>query len=139
MSREEEYIIDDIEALTNGVRAIVFNNFGNWDNDEKMEDIESSVDIDPEDKEEIDRMLPYQESLQIVMSHLLKQRNKITKEIRYVMSEKDYLNMCEEVNTRMLSNILLEMTNKGIIESAFDSEENDFVFWISDKNKNNEE
>jgi hypothetical protein len=137
MSREEEYIIDDIETLTNGVRAIVFNNFGNWDNDEKMDNIESSVDIDPEDKEDIDRVLPYQESLQIVLSHLLKQRNKTTKEIRYIMSEKDYLNMCEEVNSRMLSNLLLEMTNKGIIESAFDSEENDFIFWLPDNKKEN--
>ena len=35
----------------------------------------------------------------------------------------------------MTSNILNGLVNKGIVETAYDDETNDFVFWIKNENK----
>jgi hypothetical protein len=36
----------------------------------------------------------------------------------------------------MVSNILAKLVNDGLIDSAFDSEKNDFIFWVVDKDNN---
>jgi hypothetical protein len=35
----------------------------------------------------------------------------------------------------MVSNILNSLVNKGLVETAYDAEANDFIFWVSDENK----
>jgi hypothetical protein len=39
----------------------------------------------------------------------------------------------------MVSNLLNNLVNKGVIETGFDSDSNDFVFWIKDNDKNKTE
>ena len=39
------------------------------------------------------------------------------------------------MNSRMISNLLNGLVSKGLVESSYDSELNDFVFWIKDENK----
>ena len=71
-----------------------------------------------------------------------KQTNKITKKERYIISTKNYLEMIESFNARMISNLLSHLVSQGFIESAFDTEANDFIFWMKDnaeENKNKEQ
>ena len=39
----------------------------------------------------------------------------------------------------MTSNLLASMVSSGILESAYDSEINDFVFWRTNEKDNNEQ
>jgi hypothetical protein len=32
----------------------------------------------------------------------------------------------------MISNILNSLVNKGVLDSAYDSDQNDFIFWVKD-------
>jgi hypothetical protein len=48
-----------------------------------------------------------------------------------------FSDIIHKLNDRMVSNIINILTQKGLIETAFDNEANDFVFWINDEQKNN--
>ena len=39
------------------------------------------------------------------------------------------------MNHRMTSNILNNLVNKGLVETGYDGNSNDFIFWIKDENK----
>ncbi|NBT08684.1 MAG: hypothetical protein EBS98_07780, partial [Chitinophagia bacterium] len=45
----------------------------------------------------------------------------------------------EELNSRLVSNILNSLVNKGLIESAYDSDTNDFVFWVKNDSKDKQQ
>jgi hypothetical protein len=137
---EEWYIVNDIDDLTNSVRALVFNNFGKNDESEVQEKGDSLVnnlvfEVDPKNQEELDRVLSYSESLIIVKQHIKKQIHKKTDKVRYIMNDKMFLSIIESLNGRMVSNILNNLVNKGLVETAYDIEVNDFVFWVDDENK----
>jgi hypothetical protein len=137
---EEWFIVNDIDDLTNSVRALVFNNFGKNDESEVQEKEDSLVnnlvfEVDPKDQEELDRALSYSESLIIVKQHIKKQIHKKTDKIRYVMNHNMFLSIIESLNGRMVSNILNNLVNKGLVETAYDIEVNDFIFWVDDENK----
>ena len=46
------------------------------------------------------------------------------------MLESDYDNVLRQLSERMISNIVRNLVKKGLVESAFDEDKNDFVFWI---------
>jgi hypothetical protein len=33
----------------------------------------------------------------------------------------------------MISNILNSLVNKGVLDSAYDSDQNDFIFWVKEE------
>jgi len=39
----------------------------------------------------------------------------------------------------MVSNIINSLVKKGLIETAFDSEKNDFIFWVKDNEQDKPE
>lgn len=133
---KQNYYISDIKEFVNSTRAIVFNSFGSFHDDQTAVDILLST-VKPEEEEELDRILSYDESMTIVKQHIVPQKNKKTKAIRYLVDENIYMSILESLNNRMVSNMLNKMVNDGIVESAFDSNLNDFVFWIKDEEKNN--
>ena len=133
------FIVKDIDELTNSARAIVFNNFGKNSNS-KTEETTNSVDdllleVDPKDQKELDETLSYNESLIIVKQHIKKQIHKKTDKIRYIMNDKIFLSIIESLNERMVSNLLSSLVNKGLVETAYDDEDDDFIFWVKDENK----
>lgn len=133
------FIVRDIDELTNSARAIVFNNFGKNSNS-KTEETTNSVDdllleVDPKDQKELDETLSYNESLIIVKQHIKKQIHKKTDKIRYIMNDKMFLSIIESLNERMVSNLLSSLVNKGLVETAYDDEDDDFIFWVKDENK----
>ena len=47
-----------------------------------------------------------------------------------------FADIVHKLNDRMVSNIISGLVQKGLVETAFDNEVNDFVFWV--KNDENE-
>lgn len=135
MSESEWFVINDLSDFTDKARAIVYNNFGEW---QKKIDADENIVIGEmsENTEELDKILSHQESLIIVKESIKKQKNKKTKKNRFVINEKIFADIVYMLNDRMTSNIISGLVQKGLIESAFDDESNDFVFWIKkDENK----
>jgi hypothetical protein len=77
--------------------------------------------------------LTHDESAIIIKNHAKKQINKKTKEVRYCLTDKLLQTIIEDLNNRMISNILNSLVNKGILDSAYDSDQNDFIFWVKEE------
>lgn len=128
---DEWYIIDNLDEFVLATRKILFNNFGKQDQAVST-DIDDMLNISVSDQEEFDTILTQEESIIIAKTLLKKQSHNKTKQIRYLISDDMYLQLIENMNSRMISNILNSLVNKGLLETAFDIEANDFVFWIKD-------
>lgn len=128
----KEYIIKDIDNFVLSSRAMVFNNFGK-NQDNLSDDLIQDVKI--EELEEFNQVLSQEESMIIAKSVIKKQINKKTKQTRYIVTDDSFMEMIMLLNDRMVSNMLNGLVNKGLLETAFDTESNDFIFWIKDENK----
>jgi hypothetical protein len=132
------FIINNVEEFTDKARAIVFNNFGKWD-DDSLHDVFNDIVVEENEQKELDSVLSHQESIIIVKQLAKKQRNIKTKDIRYVLDDNIFADIIHNLNSRMVSNILNELVQKGLVESAFDSDANDFIFWVKNNAKNQDE
>ena len=126
----EWFIIPDLQIFTDRARAIVYHNFGVWNKDSEIDILID--DIADNEKDDLDKILSHQESLVIVKQNLKKQKNKKTNLFRYLVNEKLFATIVEDLNARMVSNIINTLVTKGLVESAFDEKSNDFIFWIKD-------
>ena len=123
--------IINLDKLVNFSRQVVFYNFS-ADNDETDDEFISKVkNIKTDEKKELDELLPFQESKLIFKECVKKQINRKTKQTRYVISESDYDKVLIELNSRMVSNIIRSLVKKGLVETAFDDDKNDFILWVS--------
>jgi hypothetical protein len=123
----------NLDKLVEFSRQLIFYNFAIDEEEDETDDefISKVKNIKKEDKEELDRLLPFKESKLIFKSSIKKQVNRRTKKIRYVIKESDYDEVLVELNSRMVSNIIRSLVKKGLVETAFDDDKNDFVFWVS--------
>lgn len=131
---ETWYIVPDLDNFTDKARAIVYNNFGVWNNPDNLDILID--DVVENEQEEFDKVLSHQESLVIVTELIKKQKNRKTKEIRYAINDNIFADIVHRLNDRMVSNIINSLVQKGLVETAFDDESNDFIFWV--KNDENE-
>jgi ABC-type xylose transport system substrate-binding protein len=92
-------------------------------------------DLVEEERVEIEKILNQEETM-CIFKEFSKSKKLKNNNIEYRISEKNYFLFIEALNSRMVSNILNSMVNQGVIESAFDSESNDFVFWIKENDEN---
>jgi DNA-binding HxlR family transcriptional regulator len=134
---EKWYVVPDLDNFTDKARAIVYNNFGAWQNKDELDILID--DVKENDQEEFDKLLSHQESLVIIKTLVKKQKNRKTKEIRYTINDNIFADIVYKLNDRMVSNIVNSLVQKGLVESAFDSDANDFVFWIKDQHENEKE
>jgi hypothetical protein len=122
----------NLEKLINFSRKVIFYNFDErndgLEDDKFMEMIEKIPTT--KDEEELDRVLPYSEAEAIFGQFLKRKIHKDTKQKAWFIKEKDYNTILEQLSERMVSNIVRGLVNRGLVESAFDSEKNDFVFWV---------
>lgn len=123
------YVLNSLEDFVITSRKLVFNSFGKTDEED---DEENLLVVSPKDQKEFDEVLTQEESIVIAKNLLRKQVNKKTQEERYLMTDKIMTEIIESLNDRMVSNILNSLVNKGLIESAYDTESNDFIFWVKD-------
>jgi thiaminase len=131
----DEFIIKDIEYFVNYSRVLLFNLFGK-DNNSEIDDVNKDMtDLSEEEKKELDTILSYDESLVIIKSIAKEQKHKITKKSRYIITDELFLQIIEALNDRMTSNLLNGLVNRGLVETAYDDEAEDFVFWVKE-NKN---
>jgi len=131
----DEFIIKDLEYFVNYSRILLFNLFGK-DNNSKTDDINKNITVLSEtEKKELDTILSYNESLLIIKSIAKEQKHKRTKKSRYIITDELFLQIIEALNDRMTSNLLNGLVNRGLIETTYDDEVEDFVFWIKE-NKN---
>lgn len=130
------FVIKDLEQFIETTRSLVFNSFG--DNKNKNWD-ELKLDVLDSEKEELDTILSHEECLNIAKDILRTQTNKKTLEKRYLVSDESYYMFVDSLNQRMVGNLLQGLVSKGLVETAFDNETNDFIFWVPDENnkKNN--
>jgi hypothetical protein len=138
----EWFIIKSLEELVNYSRVLVYNNYGSKktpntetsDNQDSFTNIDDLVNITSENEEELNSLLSFEESSIIVKSFIKKQINRKTSKTRYLISDNIFNKVLEALGDRMTSNILNNLVNKGLIETAFDEERNDFIFWVKDEN-----
>ena len=131
------YIVDDLNEFVLATRKLLFNNFGKA-KEEQSPDIDEMLDIQVSDEEEFNTVLTQEESIIIAKGLMRKQSNYKTKAIRYLVTDAIYMQILEDMNSRMVSNILNSLVSKGLLESGFDTESNDFVFWIKEDEKKTE-
>ena len=133
-----KYQIKDLEEFTESARRVVFSGFGKSLEETKDDFTDILEKLSMEEETEMNQILSQQESILIVQSLVKTQTNKKTKKTRYVINEKIFGDVLEALNARLVSNILSNLTKKGLIESAYDDKLDDFVFWVKeDENKNN--
>jgi sugar-specific transcriptional regulator TrmB len=143
MSNNSWFIIDDFDGFVDSSRSLVFKFFGENDESLTKELGLSSVSLSKEELKELNQTLTFDESAAIIKNKAKKQINKKTKEIKYCINDKLLMEIIEDLNSRLVSNILSSLVSKGILDSAFDSDQNDFVFWIKEpldkeENENND-
>ena len=130
---EQWYVIKNMKDFVNQTRILVFNSFGSTKPENDMDALMDS--LKPEDQDELDNILSYDESVVMTKDLAKKQKNKKTKKNRYLITDDIYHNIIKSFNDRMVSNLLNSLVNKGLVETAFDEKTNDFMFWIKDENK----
>lgn len=135
----QRYIIDDLEEFTKSARKLVFNGFNKTIGDDPDEFTKLITEIDKEDLEEMNKVLTQQESLIIVKNLAKEQKHKITDEVRYLIDEKIFSQIIEEMNGRLVSNILSSLASKGLVETAYDEQIDDFIFWLKEEEENDNE
>ena len=132
MNDNEWFVIDDLQKFVESTRVLVFDSFGSQ-NEKTVDELAMMLsELEESESEELETTLTQTECMVIAKKYLRKQINKSTNEERYVIDTNRYMEMIESFNTRMISNMLNNLSNRGLIESAYDSEANDFIFWIKD-------
>lgn len=136
--KSEWYRINDLKIFIKHTRFMVFETFGD-SNDRAGDDFTELMSKQKlKDKKEMERLLPAKETVQIVTAGIKKRLSK-DGEIEFTVTNKAFKKILEELNARMVSNILAKLSSEGLIETAFDSEKNDFVFWVKEKEKHSNE
>lgn len=138
MENKEWYYINDIDNFIDSTRKLVFKLFGETNKETKDDDfVDILSEMTSDELSELDYTLTHEESEVIVKQYAKKQTSKKNNKVRYIIND-DILNtIIEQLNSRMISNILNRLTNQGLLESAYDSEMNDFIFWVKDDKNDN--
>jgi hypothetical protein len=132
------YQIKDLEGFINHARYLVFQSFGSI-NEDANDDLTYTLSVlAPKDKEELDRILTYDECFIMAKNHMKIKISKKTKTENYYVNDMILSEILESFNSRMVSNMLSKLVNDGLLDSAFDSEKNDFVFWVKDNEEQND-
>lgn len=125
------YVVSDIDKFVDQTRKIVFGCFGEYDEitDENMDDLISQ--LSETDIEELDRTLSHGECLTILHTHVEPKMTR-RKKVKYIITQEKFNSIIEDFNSRLVSNLLQQLVAKGLIESSYDEEENDFIFWVKE-------
>lgn len=124
--------IMNLEKLINFSRRVIYYNFD--DTNVKLDDDAFLDKVDnlsnQSDDDEMDRILPYKEVETIFGEFLHRRKSSATEKKAWFLKDGDYDIILFNMSERMVSNIVRDLVNKGLVESAFDNDKNDFVFWV---------
>ena len=128
----QKYHITDVDLFIEGTRLLVYQTFGHKEDDIDIESISLDMkDLNKEQTKEIDECLNKKDCDIIVKEFLRKTKRG------FIITEENYIKFIEALNLRMVSNLLSGLTQKGLLETAFDEESNDFIFWAKEDGKKN--
>lgn len=130
-TNEEWFVIENLNDFVNATRALVYNNFGQWNKSKEDTAIDDMV-VNPSEMDELDKLLTQQESTIIIKQHLRKQKNKLSSNIRYLVCDSLFLEIIKNLNDRIVSNTINSLVQKGLLESAYDDDLDDFIFWVKE-------
>ena len=131
---EMVYVIKDIDKFVDETRRIVFGAFGQPPEQDEIDDFIS--ELSDTDMEELDKTLSHEECMAILNDKIIPRKTR--KGLKYIISEQQFEEIIEDFNSRLVSNLLNELVSKGLIETGWSDEENDFIFWLSEeKGKDN--
>ncbi len=123
--------IVNLDKLINFSRKVVYANLGEEYTDVSDAGFLELVENMPEEQlEEMNSILSLSEARAIFKPFVRQQRHKKTLNIKISILESDYDTILRQLSERMISNIVRNLVNRGLVESAFDEEKNDFVFWV---------
>lgn len=128
--------IDNLDKLIDFSRRLIYSNFDPDKRDQEDQTFFNSLSqFNNMEIAEMDDILPHKEIKIIFNEFIIKKRHKKTKQIRLFIQEDAYENLLEAINSRFVSNIVQRMVGKGLLETAFDAERNDFIFWVNKNEK----
>ena len=142
MENNNEWMeVFNIDKLTDFTRRVIYHNFNteneHLDDDsffEKVKNLPSDSD-----EKEMDEILPFEEVRLILQGFVKKRKNRKTHRTKLFIKETDYDKVLLAFNERMVSNIVHKLVSRGVLDTAFDNERNDFIFWVKkDKDKDSE-
>lgn len=124
---ETMYTMRNPDEFINQIRRLVFAGFGIKDlGEDELQTLIQNID-----EEEMNRTISFEECKVIAMEYL--EPKKIRRRVKYFLTEENFTNLVEAINSRLVSNLITELVDDGQLESAWDSEANDFIFWVADK------
>ena len=133
MANNEWLEISSMQKFTDYIRTMVYMNFA--ESTEENDITLSFEELSEKEQVELDNLLDIEECILIVKENVKVVRHKKRKEKKYLINDKRLNKIIEDINHRMVSNIIKELVAKGLLETAFDEEQNDFVFWTKKDNK----
>lgn len=129
-----KYDIIDIDKFVDTSRTLVYQNFGQ-DNTTSIDNLFTT--LTDEELSEMNSYLTLSECKIMLSKFSKKQKHKHTKIIKYIITEQDFIDYIDALNNRLISNMLAKLASEGFLETAFDEETNDFVFWVKDNHEKN--
>tara|TARA_Y100000389_G_scaffold153985_1_gene154396 strand:+ start:5777 stop:6187 length:411 start_codon:yes stop_codon:yes gene_type:complete len=131
-NKDDQWLnIVNLDKLINFSRKVVYANLGEEYTDVSDAGFLELVENMPEDqKQEMNSILSLSEARAIFKPFVRQQRHKKTLSIKTSILESDYDTILRQLSERMISNIVRNLVNRGLVESAFDEEKNDFIFWV---------
>lgn len=134
MDRDDWLEIVSIKKIIDFSRKLVYYNFD--ETTEGMDDatfLEKIDNIGQDTEPEMDLLLPYDECKNIFKPMIF------TEENRMYVKDDDYDDFLVQLNQRMVSNIVHGLVKRGVLNTAFDDEKNDFIFWVKKEYELDEE
>lgn len=130
---EPWFYINDLDSFIDNSRQLVFTFFGK-SNEIADDSLTASLSaLSDLDQKELDKTISHEEAAVIIKNRAKIQINRKSKQKRYCLNDEILQLIIEDLNSRMVSNILTKLVSDGIIESAFDTEKNDFIFWVKEQ------
>jgi hypothetical protein len=120
----------NVKKLIDFSRRMIYHNFDEENNTLSDKDFLEKIDNIKIDDKEMDSLLPFTECKAILKPYLVKVLSKKNDRTYFKIKEDDYDVFLVQLNKRMVSNIVKDLVSRGLVESAFDSDKNDFVFWV---------
>ena len=138
-NNKEWFQVIDVTKFIESTRVLIFNTFGKTNENQPDELSLILEDLPKAEIEELNTVLTQEECVVMSKEFLKEKRNNKTKQTIFLITNHKYMEMIECFNSRMISNMLNNLVNKGLLETAYDSESNDFVFWMKENDKNQNE
>lgn len=130
----DTYIVNDRNLFLDNIRKALYSGFGKEaENDEEVMFLLHELEQNNQDMTELNQTLSLEECTIISEPFFTKQKNKNTGAVRYLMSTENFDEFITALNDRLVSNLLASLVKKGLVESAYDTEQNDFIFWVTDE------